>query len=156
MSRRYPSTHIIPAASQAIDPAIGTSYRAPGGVNSAVESTLNTSDDDVALLNEFNVDGAYASEILGFDDDDDESVDEEGCADLESEVDSETESQVISSTSFSDFQRRTRVEETRRAEQNRRAGGIKTQNGVVKAWQVRCWLIFYSPERLLFFSSRNF
>lgn len=93
----------------------------------------NTSyDDDTSLLHEYNVDGANAEEIFGFDDDDEA---EEGDMD---------EDEAISETEFASFQRDIRVNATQRAEANRRPGGIKTQKGVVKAWLVRITIYLHA------------
>lgn len=91
------------------------------------EAIVDTSyDDDTSLLHDYYVDGANAEDVLGFDDDDDG----EEYGDME-------EDEVISDSEFTSFQRDVRMHETKRAEANRRPGGIKTQKGVVKAWQVR-------------------
>lgn len=91
------------------------------------EAIVDTSyDDDTSLLHDYYVDGANAEDILGFDDDDDG----EEYGDMEDD-------EVISDSEFTSFQRDVRMHETKRAEANRRPGGIKTQRGMVKAWQVR-------------------
>ena len=54
----------------------------------------------------------------------------------ESEDDESEDDEAILHEDFAEFKRRVRVEETRRAEGNRRAGGLKTQKAMVKAWQV--------------------
>lgn len=96
------------------------------------EAIVNTSyDDDTSLLHDYYVDGANAEDILGFDDDDDG----EEYGDTE-------EDEVISDSEFTSFQRDVRMHETQRAEANRRPGGIKTQKGVVKAWQV-CLILLH-------------
>lgn len=53
----------------------------------------------------------------------------------ESEDDESEDDNAILHEDFAEFKRRVRVEETRRAEGNRRAGGLKTQKAMVKAWQ---------------------
>jgi hypothetical protein len=88
-------------------------------------------DDEETLINRYNVDGAAADEILGYDDDEDEEYngDMEGNDDTEGKFPN-------GDLAFQAFQRQVRVDETRRAEGNRRAGGIKTQRAMVKAWEV--------------------
>ena len=64
----------------------------------------------------------------------DESEDDESEND-ESENDESEDDDAILHEDFAEFKRRVRVEETGRAEGNRRAGGLKTQKAMVKAWQ---------------------
>jgi hypothetical protein len=92
---------------------------------------IGPEDDEETLINQYNVDGAAADEILGYDDDEDEEYngDMEGNDDTEGKCPED-------SAAFQAFQRQVRVAETRRAEGNRRAGGIKTQRAMVKAWEV--------------------
>jgi hypothetical protein len=89
-------------------------------------------DDEETLINQYNVDGAAADEILGYDDDEDEEYN----GDMEGNDDTEGQCPNEDSAVFQAFQRQVRVAETRRAEGNRRAGGIKTQRAMVKAWEV--------------------
>lgn len=63
--------------------------------------------------------------------------------------DDESEDEVILHEDFAGFKRRVRVEETQRAEGNRRAGGLKTQKAMVKAWKVNKILL------LLFFINNS-
>ena len=77
----------------------------------------NLEDDEEQLVQEFGVPGAFAEEILGYD----EEVD-----DLDLEVDEDYET----------FQTRVRVAATKRAEANRRPGGLKTQQAMQKMVQV--------------------
>ena len=87
-------------------------------------------DDEEALIDQFNIEGAAAEEVLGYDEDDDEEYDG-------SNGDNGDDSEFLDGDlGFKAFQRQVRVEETRRAEGNRRAGGIKTQRAMVKAWEV--------------------
>ena len=53
-----------------------------------------------------------------------------------SEGDESEDDDAILHEDFTEFKRRVRVEETQRAEGNRRAGGLKTQKAMVKEWQV--------------------
>lgn len=63
--------------------------------------------------------------------------------------DDESEDEAILQEDFATFKRRVRVEETQRAEGNRRAGGLKTQKAMIKAWKV-------SYVSLLWFLANNF
>ncbi|KAF8816577.1 hypothetical protein BYT27DRAFT_7229903 [Phlegmacium glaucopus] len=89
-------------------------------------------DDEETLLNQYDVDGA-AEEILGYDDDDEEEEEEEYYD--RREDDDEGGKLLDEDSEFKAFQRRVRIDETQRAEGNRRAGGIKTQRAMVKAWE---------------------
>ncbi|KAJ6450568.1 hypothetical protein C8R47DRAFT_1189292 [Mycena vitilis] len=75
---------------------------------------------DAALLAEFHVAGAAAEELLGYDDDDSDEDEE-----LEDLADDDV---------YEKFQKNTRVAAAQRFEGNRRKGGRKTQDSVVKAW----------------------
>lgn len=89
------------------------------------------STNDANLIGEFTIDGAGVEDLLGLDDDDDEGGEED------SSSDEDLEENTVNDEEFLEFKRRTRVTETRRTEENRRPGGIKTQRAVVKAWMVR-------------------
>ncbi|KAJ7743063.1 hypothetical protein B0H14DRAFT_3607425 [Mycena olivaceomarginata] len=81
------------------------------------------------LIKQYGMEGANAEEILGYDDDDDE-----GEGDGDDEEGSTSDDEVAHTT----FKQTTRVRAVRRAEGNRRIGGIRTQNAVVKdfnEWQ---------------------
>ncbi|PPQ75836.1 hypothetical protein CVT26_001130 [Gymnopilus dilepis] len=100
-------------------------------------------DDEVDLLEEFGVDGDNGEEILGFDDEELDDDLEEDMVFLTIEDYASDHGQGFGegrrgNESHEDFKKRIRVEETKRAEQNRRAGGIKTQNAMVKAWKEFC------------------
>ncbi|KAJ7823140.1 hypothetical protein B0H14DRAFT_3730549 [Mycena olivaceomarginata] len=84
-------------------------------------------DGDAALIREFNVEGANAEELLGYDDED-----EEDAADDADEADTNTGDEEAAHAAF---KKSVRVKAVRRAEGNRRAGGIKTQKSMVKAWE---------------------
>ena len=103
-------------------------------VTASINHTHET--DEAELLNEYGANGA--DEILGFDNADDESEASESESDDESSHEAEEEpcDSTMSDKCFSEFQRRLRVDETRRAEANRRPGGIKTQKTNVKLWMV--------------------
>ncbi|KAJ6511689.1 hypothetical protein DFH09DRAFT_1434967 [Mycena vulgaris] len=86
------------------------------------------SDDEAALVRAYASKGADAEEILGYDnegDDDEESVDGDDGSDVDA-----SEEEVAHDA----FKRSVRVAAVRRAEGNRRAGGIKTQKAMVKSW----------------------
>lgn len=92
---------------------------------------LSTS--DANLVGEFTIDGAGVEDLLGLDDDDDDDSEGGGSGEDSSDEDSD---ENMNDEEFLEFQRHTRVTETRRTEENRRPGGIKTQRAVVKAWTV--------------------
>jgi hypothetical protein len=104
--------------------------------NSALEDEVQ------GLVNEYNVPGAAAEEVLGFDDDDEE----EGCDgdrdDLEETASDMVEVAEGSDENFDAFQMHICIKETQCAKQNRRPGGIKTQNAMVKAWEVCRYNLF--------------
>jgi hypothetical protein len=87
-------------------------------------------DDEETLINEYGTEGAAAEEILGYDEDDDE----ECYGGIRGDGDG-ADGNFDEDLQFKAFQRQVRVDETRRAEGNRRAGGIKTQRAMVKAWE---------------------
>ncbi|GLB44253.1 hypothetical protein LshimejAT787_1601830 [Lyophyllum shimeji] len=103
--------------------------------NAARESTTSAArtgpsgdDDESVLIGEFGIEGANADELLGYDDDDDEGEDEwDGCT---PDADDEGEGEDLDA-----YKIRIRVDATRRAEGNRRAGGLKTQRAMVRAWE---------------------
>ncbi|KAJ7916427.1 hypothetical protein B0H13DRAFT_2449107 [Mycena leptocephala] len=89
------------------------------------------------LIKQYGVEGANAEELLGYDDEDDEG---EGDDDDEEVVASDEEEAAASDeeASHTAFKQTTRVLAVRRAEGNRRIGGIRTQKAVVKdfnEWQ---------------------
>jgi hypothetical protein len=114
--------------------------------------------EEASLVNEFDVDGADAGEVLGYegdgDDDDDNNDDDndgggnDGDGDGEGHQpgdgepsdddneDAEDEDDANRREGFVAFQKRIRVTAAKRAEGNRRAGGLKTQRAMVKAWDV--------------------
>ncbi|PPQ79199.1 hypothetical protein CVT24_012739, partial [Panaeolus cyanescens] len=109
--------------------------------------------DEGSLIAQYGVTGAAAEELLAYDDDEDGDSDGLDIDETElflgatSDDESENEYYIeegVTTTgpsageSFTDYQKRIRVEETQRAEQNRRAGGIKTQKSMIKAWQEFC------------------
>ncbi|PPQ96189.1 LOW QUALITY PROTEIN: hypothetical protein CVT26_004824 [Gymnopilus dilepis] len=97
-------------------------------------------DDEIDLIEEFGVEGAAANEILGYDDDEDldeEREDFPALDDSEDEGDAPgLENAPRNGEKFEEFRMRIRVEENKRAERNRRKGGIKTQQAVVKDWKL--------------------
>ena len=94
--------------------------------------------EETALVQHFDVEGADAEAILGFDDEkeDEEDVDEEnGFQDLPN----------ASPELYKAFQASVRVQAATRAEGNRRKGGLATQKAMVRAWLVRLRLAFNQP-----------
>ena len=97
------------------------------------------------------VEGAAAEEILGYDPDNDEE-DEEEDEDSDGDGDepaleghSDEEPDLDDDTAFEELRKRVRVEATQRSEATRRAGGIKTQRAMIRAWEV------YFHALILFF-----
>ena len=92
-------------------------------------------------MNEFGVDGADADTVLGYDNNDDNDdrhqQEEEEPSDDGGDGDAEDEDQDRQQQNYGDFQKRVRVTAAKRAEGNRRTGGLKTQRAMVKAWKVR-------------------
>ncbi|KAK7059342.1 hypothetical protein R3P38DRAFT_3384318 [Favolaschia claudopus] len=88
-------------------------------------------DDTEELIRQYGVEGANADELLGYDDDDDD--DEDG----EEEEDGDASDADIAdeAAAHAAFKRSVRIQAVNRAEGNRRAGGIKTQNAVKKDFQ---------------------
>ena len=129
------------------------SYRKPSAKEA--RTLLGELDDEVDLLDEFGVSGDNGEEVLGFDDEELDDDLEDDIVYLSIDNYSSDRGQGFGEgrrgdESHEDFKKRIRVEETKRAEQNRRAGGIKTQNAMVKAWKV--WSFFYSFSILYIFS----
>ena len=103
--------------------------RVTTNLSHALDTLVANQDDEETLVNHYAVEGAAAEEVLGYDEDDEE---EEG----DITRDYMDGGDGYPDFDFKAFQRQVRVDETRRAEGNRRAGGIKTQRAMVKAWEV--------------------
>ncbi|KAJ7926482.1 hypothetical protein B0H13DRAFT_1599594 [Mycena leptocephala] len=88
---------------------------------------------EAALLRRYDVAGANAYEMLGYDDDDDGS-DNEGADGDEEDDEEDGDEDEEGPTDMNEFRRGVRVAAVRRFEANRRAGGRKTQAAMVKAW----------------------
>lgn len=91
-------------------------------------------DDEPSLLQEYGVEGADAGDLLGYEDD------------SESEDDDEEDTPSDEEAQHEAFKKSVRVKAVRRAEGNRRAGGLKTQKAMVKAWDVRGYFLS-APSR---------
>lgn len=104
--------------------------------------------EEARLVNEFDVPGSNAHQIFDYDDDDDDDDYKEGDDD---EPDGDGDEEDLDSgagdgeheggsfegpSSFTAFQTQTRIQAAKRSEGNRRAGGIKTQKAMVRAWEV--------------------
>jgi hypothetical protein len=90
-------------------------------------------ENDAALLRAYDVTGANAYEMLGYDDSDDEDGEnDEEDGDSDGEEDDGEGPQDMET-----FRLGVRVAAVLRFEANRRAGGRKTQAAMVKAWNVR-------------------
>jgi hypothetical protein len=103
--------------------------------------------DEETLVEEFGIDGAAAEEVLGYDpDNDEEEADEE---EEEEDQDDEDEGDE-DDKAFEELRKRVRLEATQQSEANRRAGGIKTQRAMVRAWEVRFHFSFcLDPSELM-------
>ncbi|KAK7053211.1 hypothetical protein VNI00_003830 [Paramarasmius palmivorus] len=91
----------------------GNESREDAGSEDEDEDVGERGNDEEQLVHEFGVPGAFAEEILGYDEEHDD-------LDLEDDDD------------FEVFQTRMRVEATQRAEMNRRPGGLRTQQAMVR------------------------
>ncbi|TFK72355.1 hypothetical protein BDN72DRAFT_894862 [Pluteus cervinus] len=81
-------------------------------------------EDEHSLVETYGITGAFAEEVLGYDlEPDDEELEED-----EDDDDDDEES------AFEQFKTQVRVSATRRAEGNRRPGGLKTQKAMVRVW----------------------
>lgn len=78
---------------------------------------------EAALAQEFDVTDGYAEELLGYDAEQDEDEGDEG-------------GDVGSGDDHEEFRKQMRLDATRRAEGNRRKGGLKTQHAMKKLWEV--------------------
>ncbi|KAF9559208.1 hypothetical protein CPC08DRAFT_751027 [Agrocybe pediades] len=131
---------IVASASQS-EGGIGTdlpTIRLPRIPPSHLEC-LPEDDEEAQLVRHFGVEGAGAEDVLGFGED--EGLDEEECEEGVEDVNGDEESianPMSSPQKFKEFQQKVRMEEAKLAEQNRRAGGVKTQNSVIKAWKQFC------------------
>ena len=109
--------------------------------------------DEETLVEEFGIDGAAAEVVLGYDpDNDEEEADEEEDEDQDDEngdQDDEDEGNE-DDKAFEELRKRVRLEATQQSEANRRAGGIKTQRAMVRAWEVRFHFSFcLNPSELM-------
>lgn len=87
------------------------------------------------LVAEFQVNGASADDILGFDDENDAD-------DLDEDLDEDLLGLDLDSPeTFRRYQTQVCISAAKRAEGNRREGGLKTQKAMVRNWKVNSWLI---------------
>lgn len=96
-------------------------------------------DSDAALLREYDIEGGGASDLLGYeneDEDDDEAFEEDDGDDIDGGDDDDNEDNGDDVENYEATKRATRVRASRRAEGNRRAGGRKTQQAMEKQWNV--------------------
>ena len=97
-------------------------------------------------IKQYGVEGANAEELLGYDDEDDEG----GGDDEDEEVaasDDEEAAAGDEEAAHTAFKQTTRVQAVRRAEENRRIGGIRTQKAVVKDFNASIFVSdSYSPS----------
>ncbi|KAJ7824389.1 hypothetical protein B0H14DRAFT_3874888 [Mycena olivaceomarginata] len=92
-----------------------------GGTLLAYKGMGDEPDDEAALIQQYDVEGANGADLLEYEDDSDDEEDEE--------MDTSDEEAAHDA-----FKRSVRVKAVRRAEGNRRPHGIRTQNSMVKAW----------------------
>ncbi|KAJ7934437.1 hypothetical protein B0H13DRAFT_1591571 [Mycena leptocephala] len=110
--------------------ASGVSSEVSAAPSILAPSTAPSEENDAALLRAYDVTGANAYEMLGYDDSDDEdgeNDEEDGGSDGEEDDDEGPQDMET-------FRLGVRVAAVRRFEANRRAGGRKTQAAMVKAW----------------------
>ncbi|KAK7015694.1 hypothetical protein R3P38DRAFT_2786629 [Favolaschia claudopus] len=105
---------------------------------------------DAALLREYDVPGAKAYEILGYEDDDDDE-EEEGERDLGPGDDADNEEsseddEDDESVNMDAFRRGVRIAAVKRAEGNRRAGGRKTQAAMVLIFKVLSAVLYTKSQ----------
>ncbi|KAI1785368.1 hypothetical protein LXA43DRAFT_143657 [Ganoderma leucocontextum] len=98
--------------------------RASSPVESGGIDSLEQDDED-ALVARYDVVGAAAEQVLEYDEDGLDAEDEELDDDM-----------INSEEAFQRFQVKTRVDAIKQFEDNRRAGGRKTQQANVKAWNL--------------------
>jgi hypothetical protein len=106
--------------------------------------------DEETLVEEFGIDGAAAEEVLGYDPDNDEEEAEE--EEEEDEDQNDEDEGDEDDKAFEELRKRVRLEATQQSEANRRAGGIKTQRAMVRAWEVRFYFLFFlkkNPSELM-------
>ncbi|KAI0352134.1 hypothetical protein OH77DRAFT_1523594 [Trametes cingulata] len=116
-----PSRTIVPISSPA-EPAT-----LPGDAAGNSELTsFDEEDDEEALIAQYDVQGA-AGALLGYDG-----------GDLDEDEEEELEDDMVGSDNeaFNRFRTKTRVQAVKRFENNRRAGGKKTQKANVKSWTI--------------------
>ncbi|KAK7014508.1 hypothetical protein R3P38DRAFT_3277089 [Favolaschia claudopus] len=118
-----------PASSQTRAPASAISRHARTTDEDEPEDG-DDGDDDEELIRQYGVEGANADELLGYDDDDEEEDGEE-----EEDGDASNTDIADEAAAHAAFKRSVRIQAVNRAEGNRRAGGIKTQNAVKKDFQ---------------------
>jgi hypothetical protein len=120
---------LLPIDSTTPRPVFGPE-KPPTPSQATLQTTLDEEGaEETALVQHFDVEGAEAEAILGFDDDkeDEEDVDEENTfQDLPN----------ASPELYKAFQASVRVQAATRAEGNRRKGGLVTQKAMVRAWLV--------------------
>ncbi|TFK72415.1 hypothetical protein BDN72DRAFT_894771 [Pluteus cervinus] len=80
-------------------------------------------EDEDSLVETYGITGAFAEEVLGYDLEHDDK-------ELEEDEDDDDDEE----SAFEQFKTQVRVSATRRAEGNRRPGGLKTQKAMVRAW----------------------
>jgi hypothetical protein len=107
--------------------------RLPSSQEDEEEECEEDEGDAEELIKQYGVEGANAEEILGYDDDDDEG---------EGDGDDEEASTSDDEAAHTTFKQTTRVRAVRRAEGNRRIGGIRTQNAVVKDFNVSTFVSY--------------
>ncbi|KAF4613240.1 hypothetical protein D9613_010772 [Agrocybe pediades] len=110
----------------------------PAIPSSHEERFIDRDNEEALLVEQYGVPGAAAEEVLGYDSDEEEEEEAQDIAMDSAESDDDEAVDLSSPRKFDKFRKQVRVEEAKRAEGNRRKGGIKTQKSVVKAWEEFC------------------
>jgi hypothetical protein len=85
---------------------------------------IESASEEAQLVATYGVEGADAYELLGYEDDGEEDSDDE-------------DRDIVDKERLEQFKIEVRREGAARSEGHRRKGGIKTQNAVVRDWNIR-------------------
>ncbi|PPQ83950.1 hypothetical protein CVT24_005889 [Panaeolus cyanescens] len=155
---QHPEPSILPIPHTALASGSGCT----DGISPRV---LNDADDKAQLIEKFGNEDAAADEILGYDDEEelapekfDDEFDAQTLLDIENDNGKDEENELDGlegrlaanrsrrrlEESDEDFQTRVRLEETKHAEKDYCAGGIKTQNAMLIQYQSQIKKLFFS------------